>query len=139
MPWRDVGIGRKLPIIQRAAEIASAADPAIVKIEISWADSDSRVLIADMHGRAVYDERPMTRMYITLTAERNGERQTNRANIAARRGLDFYSEENLQRVVQQAVDRPMVLLDARRPPAGETVESGVNPRGVASRDATRRL
>ncbi len=119
VPWRDVGVDRKLPLIQRAAELARAADPAIVKVEINWADAESRVLICDMHGRLVFDERPMTRMYVTVTAERNGERQTNRANIAGRRGLDFYSEEALAQVVQQAVDRTMILFEARRPPAGE--------------------
>ncbi len=119
VPWRDVGVGDKLPIVQRAAELARAADPSIVKVDVSWADAESRVLIADMHGRMVFDERPMTRLYVTVTAERGGERQTNRANIAARRGLDFYTEAALAEVVQQAVDRTMILFEARRPPAGE--------------------
>ncbi|MGF1469568.1 MAG: TldD/PmbA family protein [Sandaracinaceae bacterium] len=119
VPWREVGIDRKLPIIQRAAALASAADPSIVKVDVSWTDDESRVLIADMHGRMVFDERPMTRLYVTITAERNGERQTNRANIAARQGIGFYTEERVQQVVQQAVDRTMILFEARRPPAGE--------------------
>ncbi|MEQ8453189.1 MAG: metallopeptidase TldD-related protein [Sandaracinaceae bacterium] len=119
VPWREVGVDRKLPIIQRAAELARAADPAIVKVDVSWADGESRVLIADMEGRVVFDERPMTRLSVTVTAERGGERQTNRANIAARRGLDFYTEERLEGLVRQAVDRTMVLFEARRPPAGE--------------------
>jgi TldD protein len=119
VPWREVGIDAKLPLIQRCAEIVRSLEPSIVKVEVSWADGESRVLIADMHGRMVFDERPMTRMFVTVTAERDGERQSNRANIAARRGIDFYTEENLRRVAQQAVDRTMILFEARRPPAGE--------------------
>ncbi|MEQ8893336.1 MAG: metallopeptidase TldD-related protein, partial [Sandaracinaceae bacterium] len=119
VPWREVGVDRKLAIFLRAAELARAADPAIVKVDVSWADGESRVLIADMEGRVVFDERPMTRLSVTVTAERGGERQTNRANIAARRGLDFYTEERLEGLVRQAVDRTMVLFEARRPPAGE--------------------
>ena len=119
VPWRDVSIAAKLPILRRAAELARAADPSIVKVEVSWGDGESQVLIADLSGRVIADERPMTRMTITVTAEKGGKRQTNRANIAARRGLDFYTEERLRAVVQQAVDRTMVLFDARRPPAGE--------------------
>ena len=46
-------------------------------------------------------------------------RQSNRANIAGRRGLDFYTEEALARVAQQAVDRTLILFEARRPSAGE--------------------
>ena len=118
-PWRDVGIDQKLPIIRRAAEVTQAMDESIVKVEISWVDGESRVMICDMHGRMVFDERPMTFMYVTVTAERGGVRQTNRANIAARRGLDFYDEAAIERVGRQAVDRTMILFEARRPPAGE--------------------
>lgn len=119
VPWREVGIDRKLPLVQRCAEIVGGLDPSIVKVEISWGDAESRVLIADLSGRLVYDERPMTRMYVTVTAERDGQRQTNRANIAARAGLEFYTEERLREVAQRAVDRTMILFEARRPPAGE--------------------
>jgi TldD protein len=119
VPWRDVGIDEKLPILRRCAELARAADPSIVKVEIAWGDGESRITIADLNGRLVHDERPMTRMTVTVTAERNGRRQTNRANIAARAGLDFYTEERLREVVRSAVDRTLVLFDARRPPAGE--------------------
>ncbi len=119
VPWRDVSIAAKLPILRRAAQLARAADPSIVKVEVSWGDGESHVVIADLEGRAIADARPMTRMTITVTAEKGGKRQTNRANIAARQGLDFYTEERLRQVVQQAVDRTLVLFDARRPPAGE--------------------
>lgn len=119
VPWRNVGIDQKLPIVQRAAELARAADPSIVKVEVSWADGESRVVIADALGRLVSDERPMTRLTVTVTAERHGKRQTHRANVAARAGLDFYTEARLRELVRQAVERTLLLFDARRPRAGE--------------------
>ena len=66
-PWRDVGVDAKLPVVRRVAELARAADPSIVKVEVSWSDGESRVLIADLAGRVVHDERPMTRMSVTVT------------------------------------------------------------------------
>jgi TldD protein len=119
VPWRDVGIDDKLPIVQRAAALARAADPSIVKVEVSWADGESRVVIADLEGRLVSDARPMTRLTVTVTAERRGERQTHRANVAARAGLDFYTDARLRELVQQAVERTLLLFEARRPRAGE--------------------
>lgn len=118
-PWRDITVDAKLPIVRRAAELARAADPSIVKVEVSWSDGESRVLIADLAGRVVHDARPMTRMSVTVTAEKNGVRQTNRANIAARAGLDFYTDARLRGLVREAVERTLVLFDARRPPGGE--------------------
>ena len=118
-PWREVGIDRKLPLLERCAELARAADPSVVKVEVSWADSESRVLVADMHGALVEDERPMTRLSLTVTVERGDERQSGRANVAARRGIDFYTEEILRGLAEQAFARASILFDARRPPAGD--------------------
>lgn len=118
-PWRDVGIDQKLPVIQRAAEMTRRRDPAITKVEVRWADGDSRVMICDLAGRVVLDERPMTRLTVVVTAEKDGQRQTASANIAGRQGLDWYSDAQLELVTRQAVERTMVLFDARRPPAGE--------------------
>ena len=36
VPWSEVGVDRKLPIIQRAAELAKAGDSAINKVSITW-------------------------------------------------------------------------------------------------------
>lgn len=118
-PWSQVAIEDKLPFLARLAAMTRALDPSIVKVEVGWADGESRVFIADLEGRRVADERPMTRLSVTVTAERGGVRQTNRANIAARAGLEFYTDARLEAVARSAVERTMVLFDARRPPAGE--------------------
>ena len=117
--WSDVGIDRKLPFIRRVAELALDGHEDINRVEVSYRDDEELVLIVDMQGRVFHDLRPMTRLYVTVTAERDGQRQSNSANIAARRGAEYYSEEQLQLVARQAVDRTMVLFEARRPPAGE--------------------
>jgi len=119
VPWADVGIDRKLPLITRVESMAQQRDPAIRKVRVNWADNEQRVMIATLDGRIVTDYRPMTRLWCSLTARKEGETQSNSANLAARQGLDFYTDERLKNLVDQAVDRTMVLFDARRPPAGE--------------------
>ncbi len=136
VPWSDVGIDQRLPLIERLAALANAADPRVRRVTIDWADAESRVLIADMHGMCVEDHRPMTRLTLTLTAEQNGELQTNRANISGRRGIDWYTEEQLQQLVRDAVDRTMILFDAVRPPAGEMpVVLASGPSGILLHEA----
>lgn len=117
--WSDVGVDDKLPLVQRAADLARAGDPSITKVQVSLSDSDERVLIVDLTGGLYVDRRPMTRLWVNLTAERNGQQQSNSANIAGRQGLDWYTPERLQQVAQQAIDRTMILFEAKRPPAGE--------------------
>lgn len=119
LPWGEVGIDEKLPLIERAESLAKAADPAVKKVSVYWADSEERVLIADRRGNIQTDLRPMARLWVSITAEKNGEVQTNGSNIAGRRGFEWITEAQLNKVVTEAIDRTMILFEARRPPAGE--------------------
>lgn len=118
-PWSDVGVEQRLPVVRKAAELGAASDPSIQKVSIDWTDSEERVLIADLAGNIVTDVRPMTRMWVRLTATRNGVTQTNASNISARQGIEWYTDERIGQVVKEARDRTMILFDAVRPEAGE--------------------
>ncbi len=117
--WDEVRVDRKLPLLRRAEALALGADPSIEKATISWADADSRVLILTSDGTLATDRRPMARMFCSVVAGKDGERQSNSANIAGRQGLDWFSEERIEQMCRDAVERTMILFDARRPPAGQ--------------------
>ena len=119
VPWADVGIDRKLPLLKYVEAKAKAADPSVDKVSVYWADADERVMIATLDGRLVTDHRPMTRMSLVVTAKQGDEVQSGHSNIAAREEFGWYTEERMNTMVKEAVDRTMVLFDARRPPAGE--------------------
>ena len=118
-PWSDVGVDRKLPLLQKAADLTTARDPAIEKVSVSYMDYDERVIIASLDGRVTVDSRPMTRMFVNVTARKGDEVQSNSANVAGRQSIDWYTDERLDMVTGQAVDRTMILFDAVRPKAGE--------------------
>jgi TldD protein len=119
VPWSEVGIDQKLPLLKLVEARAKAMEPAVEKVSVYWADADERVMIATLDGRLVTDHRPMTRATVAVTARKGDEVQTGYSNIAAREELSWYTEERLSRMVKEAVDRTMILFDARRPPAGE--------------------
>ncbi|HEY5925679.1 MAG TPA: TldD/PmbA family protein [Kofleriaceae bacterium] len=117
--WSDIGIDKKLPRIQKAEAMTRAGDPTIKKVSVYWSDSEERVMVVNRDGRIVTDARPMARMSVSVTAQKNGVTQSNGSNIAGRRGFEFFDDASLQQVTKEAVERTMVLFDARRPPAGE--------------------
>jgi TldD protein len=119
VPWSDVGIDKKLPLLRTVETMAKQADPAIEKVRISWVDADEWVMIATLDGNIVTDRRPMTRFSVNLTARKNGELQTSGANIAARQEFSWYTDERLKQLVSDAVERTMILFEAKRPPAGD--------------------
>lgn len=119
VPWADVGIDQKLPLLKRVEARAKSLEPAVEKVSVYWGDADERVMIATLDGRIVTDHRPMTRITAVVTAKQGNETQSGYSNIAAREEFSWYTEERLNTMVQEAVDRTMILFDARRPPAGE--------------------
>ncbi len=136
VPWVDVGIDRRVPLVRRAAALARGGDTHISRVEVRLADSDEVVGLVNHQSLVVMDRRPMTRLYVTVTAEQDGQVQTNRSNISARRGIDYYTEEQIALVARQAVERTMILFEARRPPAGEMpVALSPGPSGILLHEA----
>jgi TldD protein len=86
---------------------------------VYWADADERVLIVTLDGHLIADHRPMTRLSAQVTATRDGESQSGFSNIAAREEFSWYTDERIDRMVREAVDRTLILFEAKRPPAGE--------------------
>src|SRR5210317_1754806 len=119
VPWSDIGIDQKLPILKFVEEKAKSMDPSIDKVAVYWADADERVMIATLDGKLVTDHRPMTRVTVVVTARKGDEVQTGYSNIAAREEFGWYSEERILTMVKEAVDRTMIQFEAIRPPAGE--------------------
>jgi TldD protein len=119
VPWSEVGIDQKLPVLKFVEEKAKSMDPAIDKVAVYWSDADERVMIATLDGNLVTDHRPMTRVTVVVTARKGSEVQTGYSNIAAREEFAWYTEERLTSMVKEAVDRTMIQFEARRPPAGE--------------------
>ena len=119
VPWSDVGIDQKLPVLKFVEEKAKSMDPAIDKVAVYWGDADERVMIATLGGNLVTDHRPMTRVTVVVTARKDDEVQTGYSNIAAREEFGWYTEERLTTMAREAVDRTMIQFEARRPPAGE--------------------
>jgi len=119
VPWADVGVDQKLPVMKFIEQRAKTKDPAIEKVAVYWRDGDERVMIATLDGKLVTDHRPMARVTVVITAKKGEEAQSGYSNIAAREEFSWFSEERLSKMVDEAVDRTMIQFEAKRPPAGE--------------------
>jgi TldD protein len=117
--WLDVPPADKLAIVDRVGKQVAAGDPSVIKAAVRFRVEDDVVLIADSDGTFVEDRRPMTFVYATCTAEKNGRRETNWYSRSRRAGPDFYTAEMVEKVAGEAVKRTLALFDAVTPPAGE--------------------
>ncbi len=119
VPWTEVGIDQKLPIIQQSDQLARARDKRVIKTTIYLSDETSRILIADSEGRLIEDDQPMAVLSVRCVAEQGGKTETSYRSTAARDGLSFFSPQVIERVAHDAVDFTTILFDAVAPPVGE--------------------
>jgi TldD protein len=137
VPWEQVELERRVTMVRDWEQRVFAKDPRVKQVEVSLSDSFRHVLVARPDGRLVYDYQPMTRAFISCTAEdANGRRETASANLAQRMGLEFYSPERVEGWITRVVDDTVVLFDAVKPPAGEmTVVLAAGSSGILLHEA----
>ena len=134
--WDDVRPEEKLPLLAGLNDKTFSMNDAVRKVNITFGDEVSSILIADSSGRIVEDVQPMTLLYLSCVAEKNGEREQNTYGVAARRDMSFYSQDRLDLIVKEAVDRTMILFDAVQAPAGEMpVVLGAGASGILLHEA----
>jgi TldD protein len=104
IPWENVRADQRVPLLSKLDGRARALDKRIKKLRISLDDEHGAILVVDSNGRMFED---VTR------------RESNSYNVAARAGMEFYTEERLARVVKEAVSRTVVLFDSTPAPLGE--------------------
>jgi TldD protein len=117
--WEDVRPEKKLPLLTGLNEKTFSADGRVKKVNVTFADEASVVMIADSTGRIAEDAQPMTLLYLSCVAEQNGKREQNTYGVAGRSDIGFYTPEKLDRIVREAVARTTILFDAVQAPAGE--------------------
>jgi len=119
IPWEQVSIDRKIPSLQKINDKIFTLDNRIIKSNIWFINSSSYMLLATSEGRLVYDYKPSGMIYVSCTAEQNGQKEQNGFNLAGRNGFEFVTEENIDRLAREAVSRTVNLFEAVKPEAGE--------------------
>ncbi len=119
IPWTEVGIKRKIPLLEQANSKALAFDKRIIKVQVFLADTVSHLLLATSEGRFVEDVQPMTTAFVTCVAEHNGRREENYGSYGTRSGFEFYTTEKIDELARKAATRTIALFDATQPPPGE--------------------
>ncbi len=118
-PWEKIGIEEKIPYLQRINEKVFQNDSRVIKSNISFNNSTSYILFANSEGRITYDYQPMGQISVSCIAEQNGQREQNGFNLSGRRGIEFFTDENVNRLAEEAVKRTVSLFEAVKPEAGE--------------------
>jgi TldD protein len=118
-PWEKVSIDTKIPYLQKINDKVFAADKRIIKSNIWFDDETSYVLFANSEGRITYDCQPQSSISVSCTAEQDGQKESGYFDLAGRRGIEFFTPDNVDKLANEAVRRTVSLFDAVKPKGGE--------------------
>ncbi|SDW11817.1 metalloprotease TldD [Litoreibacter albidus] len=118
-PMQGIPFTAKVDTLREIDAFARALDPRVVQVSASVAASHQEVAILRPDGSLVTDDRPMTRIHVSVIAEKDGRRESGTAGGGGRAMLDGLLEPtHWQGLIREALRIALVNLDAVPAPAG---------------------
>jgi TldD protein len=119
-PLASPSFSDKVALLQEIDAWARARDPRIVQVMASLTGERRTVEILRADCRLIRDVRPLSRINVQLTVERDGRRENGFTGAGGRMGFEtFITAERWQEQVDEALRQALVNLEAVPCPAGE--------------------
>jgi TldD protein len=119
-PLASPAFSDKVELLQEIDAWARARDPRVVQVMASLAGERRTVEILRADGRLIRDVRPLSRINVQITVEKDGRRETGYTGAGGRAGFEAWiSPDNWNAHVDEALRQALVNLEAVPCPAGE--------------------
>ncbi|MEP4053226.1 MAG: metallopeptidase TldD-related protein [Litorimonas sp.] len=119
-PVASPGFGVKVELLQEIDAYCRALDPQVVQVTASMSANRRAIAILRAGGERYDDIRPLVRLNIMITAEKNGRRETGFAGAGGREAYDGYIQPEFWKpLAQEALRQAQVNLESVQAPAGQ--------------------
>ena len=119
-PLASPGFADKIALLQEIDSFARARDPRVAQVMVSMAGERRVVEILRADGRLIRDIRPLCRLNVQVTVEKDGRRENGSSGAGGRAGFEAWiTPERWREQVEEALRQALVNLDSIPCPAGE--------------------
>jgi TldD protein len=119
-PLASPGFADKVALLEEIDAFARARDPRVAQVMASLAGERRVIEIVRPDGRLIRDVRPLVRIGVQITVEKDGRRETGSSGAGGRAGFEAWiTPEKWRDQVEEALRQALVNLDAVACPAGE--------------------
>ena len=119
-PLASPGFSDKVALLQEIDAWCRARDPRVVQVMTSLSGERREIEILRADGRLIRDVRPLARVNVQITVERDGRRENGFAGAGGRAGFEAWiTAEKWHEQAEEALRQALVNLDAVPCPAGE--------------------
>lgn len=135
-PWEDVILKDKMPYLQKVNDKIFSLDKRVRKVQAFLNDSTSHILFCNSDGVMYYDYRPMVSLGAVCIMEEDGKMENSYAARAYRKGFEFLTDDLVDIISREAVERTAILFKAVKPKGGEMpVVMGAGGSGILLHEA----
>lgn len=117
-PPEKVATDRKADMVKRANHVARNFDPRIRQVLVTYRENCQEVLIASSSGEVVEDTRCYLTAMVQVVASDGGTVQTGYEPVGGMIGMELFDAEPLEEAAEKAARRALMMLTARKAPAG---------------------
>ena len=119
-PIGEMAFGDKIALLQAMDAYARDAHSGVVQVSASLACDRRAITILRDEGQIYHDYRPLVRLNVSVSVEKDGHRETASSGGGGRISwFDITQPEKWQAQVDEAIRQALVNLDAVAAPAGE--------------------
>jgi TldD protein len=134
--WEKTSVKDKIPFIQRLNDNIFSLDKRVTKVNAVLGDSTSYILFCNSEGLLTYDYRPMVLLYGLCIMEENGRIENFFVGRSYRMGSEFLTNELVDELSKEVVQKTSLLFTATKPKAGEMeVVMGSGESGILLHEA----
>jgi len=109
---------KKIALVRNAERIARSIDRRIRQVTVIYRDSVQDVQTATSDGFVADDKRVYTLLMVQVIASDNGIVQTGYEAVGGFAGFELFEKENIDELSTKAAQRAIMMLGARKAPAG---------------------
>jgi len=134
--WEELTVNKKTPYLQKINDRMFAADKRITKVSAWFGDSTSHIMFCNSEGQHYYDYRPMANIGAQCIMNDNGRTESNSSSRSLRIGAEFLTDELIDAITAEAVEKTSILFEAVKPKGGEMpVVMGAGGSGILLHEA----
>lgn len=119
-PLASPAFSDKIALLQEIDAYARTKDPRVVQVSASLAGERRAIEILRSDGQRLRDVRPLVRLNVSVTVEKDGRRESASQGAGGRAGFETWiAPDRWQGQIDEAIRQALVNLDAIDCPAGE--------------------
>jgi len=117
--WENTSVKEKIPFLERVNDKIFSLDSKVTKVNAGIGDTTSYILFYNSEGLIACDYRPLVYISLTCVMEKDGRIENSYISRSARQGFEFLTNDLIDNLAKEAVEKTNIQFEAGMPKAGE--------------------